>query len=81
MPAVREVSLFRNGRSQALRVPREFELPGTRALIYQDGPRLVVEPVAAGTMGALLAGWSDLGEPFPEIEDELIPADEDVFAG
>ena len=26
---VRTVSLFRNGRSQAIRIPKEFELPGT----------------------------------------------------
>ncbi len=42
----REVSLFRNGRNQAVRIPREFELPGDRALMRKDGDRLIIEPVA-----------------------------------
>ena len=32
-PKVREVSLFRKNRNQAIRIPVEFELPGDRALI------------------------------------------------
>ena len=29
--ATRHVRLFKNGRSQAVRIPREFELPGNEA--------------------------------------------------
>ena len=35
----RHVKLFKNGRNQAVRIPREFELPGEDALIRQDGQR------------------------------------------
>ena len=80
MTVVREVSLFRNGRNQALRVPREFELPGDTALMYQDGHRLVIEPQPAQTLAALFAGWEPLDEPFPDIEDESMPLVEEVFA-
>ncbi|MEX2281730.1 MAG: AbrB/MazE/SpoVT family DNA-binding domain-containing protein, partial [Gemmatimonadota bacterium] len=31
MSAPRRVRLFRNGRNQAIRIPREFELPGDEA--------------------------------------------------
>ncbi|PJB30730.1 MAG: VapB, partial [Deltaproteobacteria bacterium CG_4_9_14_3_um_filter_65_9] len=31
MPGDRHVRLFKNGRNQALRIPREFELPGNEA--------------------------------------------------
>jgi len=79
MTVMREVSLFQNGRNQALRVPREFELPGQTALIYQEGPRLVIEPQPAQTLAELFTHWDDLNEPFPEIEDELMPMDEKVF--
>jgi len=79
MAVVREVSLFRNGRNQALRVPRELELPGDTALLYQDGPRLVVEPRPADTLAALFAGWERLEDPFPGIEDEPMPLDAEVF--
>ena len=41
----RHVRLFRNGRNQALRIPREFELEGEEALIHKEGDRLIVEPI------------------------------------
>ena len=34
MHSERQVSLFRNGRNQAIRIPREFELEGNKALIH-----------------------------------------------
>ena len=40
----RSVRLFRNGRSQAIRIPREFALPGNEATISRDRKgRLIVE--------------------------------------
>ena len=40
----RHVKLFRNGRNQAVRIPREFELPGTYAIMRKEGDRLILEP-------------------------------------
>ena len=36
----KEARLFRNNRSQAVRIPVEFELPGERVLISREGARL-----------------------------------------
>ena len=33
----RHVKLFKNGRNQAVRIPREFELPGEDAIIRKEG--------------------------------------------
>jgi antitoxin VapB len=44
-PRSRHVRLFKNGRNQAVRIPREMELPGDEAVIYRDGPRRIDEPV------------------------------------
>lgn len=41
----RHVSLFRNGRSQAIRIPCDFELEGTEAIIRKEGDKLMIEPV------------------------------------
>ena len=46
MQIERPVRLFTNGCNQALRIPREFELPGQEAIIRKEGDRLIVEPVA-----------------------------------
>ena len=69
MSAERHVKLFRNGRNQAVRIPREFELPGEDAVMRKEGDRLVIEPAAPTSLLALLATWKPLDEEFPPIED------------
>ena len=69
----RHVRLFRNGRNQALRIPREFELEGEEALIHKEGDRLIVQPIRKGKLLALLASLDPLTEPFPDIDDDLPP--------
>ena len=80
----KEARLFRNNRSQAVRIPVEFELPGDRVLIHREGSRLIIEPVTRPTnVVELLAQWrqeAPLGpeDQFPSIED--VPAEpEDIF--
>ncbi|HEB94505.1 MAG TPA: AbrB/MazE/SpoVT family DNA-binding domain-containing protein [Gammaproteobacteria bacterium] len=76
MPSLeRHVRLFRNGRNQALRIPREFELEGEEAIIHKEGDRLIVEPIRKGKLLALLATLDPLTEPFPDIDDDLPPLD------
>ena len=69
MTAARSVKLFRNGRNQAVRIPREFELPGTEALMRKEGDRLVIEPQKKNDLLAWLATLEPLDEEFPQIED------------
>ena len=73
----RHVRLFRNGRNQALRIPREFELEGDEAIIRREGDRLILEPIRKGGLLALLAGLKSLDETFPDI-DETLPLLDDV---
>lgn len=63
------MKLFRNGRNQAVRIPREFELPGEDALIRKEGDRLVIEPLAPRSLLALLATLEPLDEEFPSIDE------------
>jgi antitoxin VapB len=64
----RPVKLFRNGRNQAVRIPREFELPGNKAILRKEGDRLILEPAKKeSALAELLASWEP--EDFPEIED------------
>jgi antitoxin VapB len=65
----RHVKLFRNGRNQAVRIPREFELPGEDAIMRKDGDRLIIEPAAPKSLLALLATLTPLDEEFPPIPD------------
>jgi len=68
----RHVRLFKNGRNQAVRIPREFELPGEEALMHKDASgRLIIEPAPRKGLVALLASWTPLPkeDSMPEIED------------
>lgn len=65
----RHVKLFRNGRNQALRIPREFELPGEDAVVRKEGHRLVVEPAPPRSLLAVLATLKPLDEEFPPIDE------------
>ena len=71
--AARRVRLFRNNRNQAIRIPVEFELPGSEAIIRRDGDRLIIEPVRKDSLLDLLAGWDALDEAFPDVDKELLP--------
>lgn len=69
MTLERNVRLFRNGRNQAVRIPREFELPGEDAVMRKEGDRLVIEPAPAKSLLAVLATLEPIEEDFPAIEE------------
>lgn len=72
----RHVRLFRNGRNQAIRIPREFEMEGEEAIIHKEGDRLILEPVRKGKLLTLLATLEPLAESFPDIDESLPPLDD-----
>ena len=61
----RYVKLFKYGRNQAMRIPREFELPGEVVLIRKEGDRLIIEPTRPKSLLAVLATLRPLDEEFP----------------
>ncbi len=69
----RHVKLFKNGRNQAVRIPREFELPGEDALMRKEGDRLIIEPARPKSLLAVLATLRPLDEEFPPIPE--LPVD------
>ena len=69
MAAERHVKLFRNGRNQAVRIPREFELPGEEAVMRKEGDRLVIEPCRRKSLLEVLAMLSPIEEDFEPIDD------------
>jgi antitoxin VapB len=85
----RNVSLFRNGANQAVRIPKEFELPGNQATIRRVGNRLIIDLVEPkhprGSPAALLAALAELSklgpieEEFPDVDEGLLPLDDIDF--
>ena len=66
----RHVKLFKNGRNQAVRIPREFELPGDDAIMRKDGNKLIIEAVPPRSLLALLASLEPLQDDFPSVPDD-----------
>lgn len=65
----RLVRVFRNGRNQAVRIPREFEFSADEAIMRKEGHRLIIEPAPPKSLRAVLAGLKPLRETFPRISD------------
>jgi antitoxin VapB len=72
----RHVRLFRNGRNQAVRIPREFELDAEEAVMRREDDRLIIEPVRRKGLLALLAGLPPLDEDFADVDAGLPPLDD-----
>jgi antitoxin VapB len=72
--AGREAKLFRNNKSQAVRIPADFEMPGDRVMIHRDGDRLILEPVRRRSLLAVLAELEPLTpeDQFPDVDDSLL---------
>ena len=69
MDPERHVKLFKNGRNQAVRIPREFELPGEDAIMRKEGDRLIIEPIPPKSLLAVLATLAPIDDELPPIPD------------
>jgi antitoxin VapB len=69
MSTERHVKIFKNGRNQAVRIPREFELRTQNAVMRKEGEKLIIEPVPPKSLLAVLATLNPLHEDFPSVSD------------
>lgn len=76
MFAERHVRLFRNGRNQAVRIPREFELDAQEAIMRREDDRLIIEPLHRKGLLALLATLPPIEEDFPDVDAGLLVPDD-----
>jgi antitoxin VapB len=73
--------LFTHGRSQAVRLPKEFRLPGDRVRVRHMGDGVLLEPIASDVEAwfAELDRFADV----PLFEDgrnqPAMPGDENIF--
>ena len=56
--------LFRNGRSQAVRLPREFRFEGTEVTIRREGKRVVLESVRRSWPKGYWKSWGRVPDDF-----------------
>jgi antitoxin VapB len=68
--AMKTAKLFRNGRSQAVRLPKEFRFAGDEVVVRRSGKRVILEPKArrrwpAGYWQSWRKVPADFGVPDP----------------
>lgn len=79
---VRTASLFRNGRSQAVRIPKEFEFEGEEVLISRDEDGTVhLRPKARKRSLVEMLDWLKENGPIDDFpgdpgEEGLLPLDD-----
>ena len=79
----RTVRLFRNGRSQAVRIPKEFEFEGEEVIISKEASgKIVIEPVRKPRTPKELIGWlrsqPPLDEVWEDVDDSDLPPLDDI---
>ena len=71
--------LFANGRSQAVRLPKEFRMPGNEVRIRREGPRIILEPmpvVPCDANGWPIGFWEEIDRLSVGLPDDFeIPDD------
>ena len=55
--------LFQNGRSQAVRLPKEFRLPGKEVIISRQGNKIILEPIE-NSWGQWIASLEQFSDDF-----------------
>jgi len=55
--------LFKTGRSQAVRLPKEFRMSGTEVRIRKEGDKVILEPLDA-TWDSLLTSLTEFPDDF-----------------
>ena len=88
MAETKTAKLFTHGRSQAVRLPKEFRLPGKEVRVSRVGNRVILEPIARSPadVAAVFAEIDRLltGEPFPDVrlaDDPPVMPDKRTFFG
>jgi len=56
--------LFQNGRSQVVRLPKEFRLPGKEVKISKQGNKIILEPIESS--------WEQWFEAMNQFSDDFM---------
>jgi len=56
--------LFKNANSQAVRLPKEFRIPGNEVKIYRNGNQVILEPIEET--------WDSLSESLSEFPEDFL---------
>lgn len=62
---MQKAKLFQNGSSQAVRLPKEFRIPGNEVKIFKKGKQVILEPIET-TWDSFFESLDEFPEDFME---------------
>ena len=71
---MKTAKLFKNGESQAVRLPKEFRFEGTEVLIKRMGAAVVLLP-RSGCWDTLVESLAKFPDDFLEVREQPVSAD------
>ena len=74
----RKARLFRNGRSQAVRLPVEFEINADEVYVRREGNEIVLTPKPRSWDSYFEQGQR-LSSDFPDLIEDVIPQQRETF--
>lgn len=83
-PETRTASLFRNGRSQAVRIPKEFEFEGSEVFVRRNKDGDLVLSSKQKRQGSPILAWLRENGPIEDFpgnpgDDDMLPLDDLKF--
>ncbi|HYN83382.1 MAG TPA: type II toxin-antitoxin system VapB family antitoxin [Gemmatimonadaceae bacterium] len=78
---MKKASLFMNGRSQAVRLPKEFRFKGTHVYARKEGNRVILTPVddRIERLIALMGSSPNFPDRAPDILEPMRPEIKEYF--
>lgn len=67
---MKTAKLFKNGQSQAVRLPKEFRFEGDKVLIKKQGENVILMPIEKPWWEPLVESLSMFSEDFMEKRDQ-----------
>lgn len=71
--------IFKNGNSQAVRLPKEFRFDGGEIFVRRDGDSVVLYPKPKMTWGDFFRSFEPMPEFTLERDENIAPQERDFF--
>lgn len=78
MECIATAKLFKNGNSQAVRLPKEFRFDGDEVLIYHEGGHVVLQPLYSN-WEAFFSDKKRVSDDFMEERKDTVPQVRELF--
>ncbi|MEZ5690358.1 MAG: type II toxin-antitoxin system VapB family antitoxin [Rickettsiales bacterium] len=64
--------LFKNGNSQAVRLPKQFRFEGSEVFIYRDGKKVIIEQKDSSAPSVRKKIWEDFFYNTPLVDADFL---------